>query len=375
MSIIGIDIGGTKTFLAKMSVKKESDQSYHLEVKATSTIPTTKASGNEFYQNLAQQIKHFAGPEIAVIEQIVISQPGLFQKDQSIAANTAVNLFTPPDCHQDIYPEKLFQRALHENNINIQRSFFCNDAIAGFSFVLHQLPPKLLKGYSNKCIIYLCPGTGLGGGIAFINPDKSFKIVTDGHISQLLIPELPEVLKLKFIIRGKTWTIPFPTDLNYQAESLISGNAILEFTQNIDTYLTEKGQSPIFTPLFTPNTLPTSANIAQLVDKNERAKKVFNQVLDYVGQFEAQLCKTIYEGNIKKSFQHLEWKDEDKQLIKGSTFFIDAGDLKKTSSGRKIIKARNNWLKNNGVDYFTFHQPDSLTAVDAVKGAFFLSKV
>jgi len=260
---------------------------------------------------------------------------------------------------------------------------------------LHQLSPKLLKGYSNECIIYLCPGTGLGGGIAFIKPDKSFKIITDGHISQLLIPELPEVIKLKFIIRGKNWIIPYKTDLNYQAESLISGNAILALIKNIDTYLIKKELEPIFSPLFPSNTLLSVSDIAQLIDnyvsdfdkrsfevtsteelkKIKEAKKVFNQILDYVGQFEAQLCKAIFDGHLKKSFHHLEWEQEDKQLIKSSTFFIDAGDLKKTRSGQQIIKARNKWLKNNSIDYFTFYQPDSPTPVDAIKGAYFLSKV
>ena len=126
MSIIGIDIGGTKTFLAKISIREKPSQAHPIEVEDTSTIPTIKTSGTEFYQNLAKQIKHFARQKIT---EIVISQPGLFQKDQSIAANTAVNLFSPPDCHQDIYPKRLLKKALSDNSISIKSSFFCNDAI------------------------------------------------------------------------------------------------------------------------------------------------------------------------------------------------------------------------------------------------------
>lgn len=64
--------------------------------------------------------------------------------------------------------------------------FLINDALAQFAGGVVQLG---LDRFKNKKVVYLGPGTGLGGGVAWVSPTGTIAFHTDGHFFDLIVPD------------------------------------------------------------------------------------------------------------------------------------------------------------------------------------------
>lgn len=64
--------------------------------------------------------------------------------------------------------------------------FLINDALAQFAGGVLQLG---IDRFKNKKVVYLGPGTGLGGGVAWVSPTGTIGFHTDGHFFDVMVPD------------------------------------------------------------------------------------------------------------------------------------------------------------------------------------------
>ncbi len=156
-----------------------------------------------------------------------------------------------------------------------------NDAVVQMVAGIEQLlgdemaRPKLL----GRKVAYVGPGTGLGGGFATVGDDGEIRMMTDGHICDLLIGD------------GQGGRIG--------AEWLLSGTA----------FERRSGVSP----------KEVNASPALL-------KKHLSDIHDQ-GLFLGEVMVAIWQGHMEKSLPDTQWSPDDAALVKGTTVFLLGGSF------------------------------------------------
>ncbi len=380
MIIISSDIGGTKTLITKYEVTdcNQINSSFSTNLLEKIQFPTQKMGAHDFYTHLFSHIKEIQKTDN--IAKICIAQPGMFLEDGTIAANSAVHIFKKPDQSSKINALQVINRVRSELKMNLDVPIYiCNDAIAQFRNNLHHIPKELLNRHKNESVVYINPGTGLGGGVAFINNELHFDMITDGHISQLQLPHLAkETLALPLQQGSNSPVIDYSLNPYAPAESLISGNALTQMAEAIDAYFKEKNEPLLFQSQLTDAQAPTPANISKLISSSQnkesknKIKATYHHLLRLVGTYFAELCITLHQRELTKHESHVPWSTKHTKLIKDCQFFIDAGDFLKTESGALIIESRNEYLQQHGFKQFDFYTPESEGALGATLGAIML---
>lgn len=375
-NIIALDIGGSKTLVAKFKhapgpVSRPTDIP---EICQKNQFKTIKTAAFEFYSRVADQIQEVNKNE--PIDLLCIAQPGLINQAGLISPATAAHLFTSPEAENVVNPQQILTNVwASRNESRPHATYFFNDAIAQFRAILNEFPQAERTRQIGKCIIYINPGTGLGGGVALINADESIEMITDGHISQLLLPKTPATVHFDICYAGHPFSIPYQTNLFTQAESLISGLAIAQLAIAVDTFHQRNNMQPIFTPLLPKGSLLTAKAISQGIEKclpgarTGVANAVMGQILSFVGQKYGELCLAMHQGRLSKTFQQYQWSTNQIAQIQGCTAFVDGGDLLKTPFGQQILSARQAWLNKKNHTQFIFHLPTFQGADAGVTGA------
>lgn len=189
--IIGCDIGGTKVHLGAVALAPGAGADRILLARQ---IPTPKVPPAQFYDHVASAIR---GVRDELTRQgrpprpvVAVAHPGRFLPDGRLARGTTPNLGRQPNEFDGAAPARELE---HRLGLPVVAE---NDAVAQMRFGLRELlrdpaaGPRLL----GETIVYLGPGTGMGGGVARVGADGTVTPVTDGHLFDLHLPGYGEDL-------------------------------------------------------------------------------------------------------------------------------------------------------------------------------------
>ena len=238
---------------------------------------------------------------------VAMAHPGRFLPDGSLARGTTPNLGTIPNQFDGAHPAQELSRRLHVPVIAE------NDAIAQMRFGLDLLlrdsavRPHLL----NQTVVYLGPGTGMGGGVAQVSAEGAVQAVTDGHLFDLQVVGYQ--------------------DGTLTTEELFTGPAIARSVREANQSLTtpidpaRAGQLDII--LASPQAAPEHRAVAL------RVAATYGEIL-------ARMIETIHAGRIVKVRLEMTpegqcrryvdepdraWTEADRRLVQGAKRFILGG--------------------------------------------------
>lgn len=182
--VIGVDIGGTKIQAGAIEVNLNGTSD---RVVITEEIPTPRVTSVVFYGALAELIRKVredaAQVGCVILPLVAVAHPGRFLQNGTLARSTTPNLGTSPDQFDGLHPAHELERRLDV------RVIAENDAIAQMRFGLDlllrdpQIRPQLLR----QTVVYLGPGTGMGGGVAQVDQEGTVRPVTDGHFFDMQV--------------------------------------------------------------------------------------------------------------------------------------------------------------------------------------------
>ena len=190
LAIVAVDIGGTKTTAGAVAEAglRAQDEAV-LRVSATRQIATPRVRPSSFYDAIAALVRQVRADAeragLAVLPLIGVAHPGRFLPDGSLARGTTPNLGELPGAFDGIHPAQELSRRLDGADVVAE-----NDAIAQMRFGVHALlqDAALRPHLANETVVYLGPGTGLGGGVARVAADGTVTPATDGQFFDLQLP-------------------------------------------------------------------------------------------------------------------------------------------------------------------------------------------
>ena len=205
-------------------------------------------------------------------------------------------------------------RPAHELERRLSMRVFAeNDAVAQMRFGLEVVlgDPLLRRLLVGRTVVYLGPGTGMGGGVAVIGPDGTVGAKTDGHLFDLLV-----------LAHG---------DGTLTAEELFTGPAIARAVAQANAGLAVPIQ-------------PASAGgldeILQSPAGPPEQRACAQRIAGEFGERLAGLIETIHAGTIRKArverrpdgspVRHLDepdraWPPADQALVRGCDRFLLGG--------------------------------------------------
>lgn len=183
--VIGVDIGGTKIKVA--AVELAPDGADH-RLLIADEVPTPRTTPPVFYDRIADRIRTVrssaqeAGHDVQPV--VSVAHPGRFLPDGTLARATTPNIGTAPGQFDGVNPSAELRRRLH---LEVLAE---NDAISQMRYGLAALlrDPSMRPHLVGETVVYLGPGTGMGGGVARIGRTGTVTPVTDGHLFDMQVP-------------------------------------------------------------------------------------------------------------------------------------------------------------------------------------------
>ena len=266
--VIGVDVGGTKIKAGLIAF--DSDGTVRHLVRAEQ-IPTPHLEPSSFYDQLAsviQRLRATADREgMALAPVAAVAQPGRFLPDGTLARGTTPNLGTAPGQFDGLSPTRELERRLGMMVVAE------NDAVAQMRFGLDCLlrDPAVRPRLVRRLVVYLGPGTGMGGGVARIHGEGQVTPVTDGHLFDLRVANYG--------------------DGQQTAEELFTGPAIARAVEEANRQLARPIQ-------------PASGGSLDLIltarDSPAEHRAVATRLADQFGVILACLIELIHAGRIVK---------------------------------------------------------------------------
>jgi predicted NBD/HSP70 family sugar kinase len=322
-AVLAIDIGGSKIAFGSIVLNDGILTNQFLFSDEVSTPKGKDAIGNEVSKIITTCFKRIQDLAYQPHSCVGIGSPGRFiGVDQLILApKSAVNLGISPDEFNGVNLNELFLSYL-PSDMKI-RLIVKNDAIAQFSGGLSSLLQNqyFRKLMLNQKIAYLGPGTGLGGGIAQVDPHGHFTFHTDGHLSNVRIEdeELGSV----------------------RAEDVCCGNAFLSWT-GIST---------------------------KDVNNNPKLIEEYTPQLKRIGRNLAKVMIQLYTGDIHIIVPDNGWSKNDIDFVKGLELFLIGGSLgTKGAISIIILKETQRYLNAHHYDNIQVFQIPKIENA-ALKGA------
>lgn len=183
--VIGVDIGGTKIKAGAIEVGPAGIDN---RVVVSHEIATPRLTPAPFYDAVADLVRLVRAEAVqahcALLPLVALAHPGRLLCDGTLARGTTPNLGTAPDQFDGLHPAQELERRVSG------QVFAENDAVAQMRFGLDVLlrdqttRPHLL----GQIVVYLGPGTGMGGGVARVSHQGEVTTVTDGHFFDLQVP-------------------------------------------------------------------------------------------------------------------------------------------------------------------------------------------
>ncbi len=311
--VIAVDIGGTTIKAAAVPVEPPGQARGGI-LFGEARIPTPRTAPPSFYATVAALIERvWAGAQrrCAVLPLVAVAHPGRFLPDGTLAPGTTPNLGPSPNVFDGLDPAQEVRRRLRRS-VDVYAE---NDAIAQMRFGLVALlrDPAIRPRLLGETLVYLGPGTGMGGGVARIGRDGGTTLVTDGHFFDLQVPGYE--------------------DGHWTAEELFTGPAIAR--------LIEQTNRRLASPIRPAKAERLAALLARSTDRSERATRA-RRIADRKGDILALLIETIHRGRITKVrleraaggrlIRHVDeadraWSARDKAAVRGARRFLLGGSV------------------------------------------------
>lgn len=284
--VIGVDVGGTTIKAGAAAVTRRvpqvtadirevsaairtPDLRLSASLVVTEQIATPRVSPPAFYDRVAELIHHVverAGQRRELVA-VGVAHPGRFLSDGRLARGTTPNLGGRPGEFDGVCPaEELHRRVAVP-------VFAENDAVAQMRFGLEVLlrDPTARPALLGRTVIYLGPGTGMGGGVARVGRKGAVRAITDGHLFDLQVPGY--------------------ADGALTAEELFTGPAMARHVREAN-----RGLSVPIEPA-------TAEQVSRLLASDEASPEhrlAAQRIADRHGELLARLIQTIHAGRIVK---------------------------------------------------------------------------
>ena len=334
-TVIGVDIGGTKI---KAGAVRVEPGEVGTTVVASQEITTPRAEPAAFYDavaRLVEQVRASAeGGGFAVLPLVAVAHPGRFLHEGLLARGTTPNLGTAPGQFDGRIPAQELTRRLS------MPVFAENDAVAqmrfGIDALLHDAAVR--SHLLGQTVVYLGPGTGMGGGVARIDCAGQVTVMTDGHLFDLRLPGVG--------------------DGTLTAEEVFTGPAIAEEVTRRNRRLS----GPI-----EPPTAPRIDEILRSPEPQASAEQQTEaaQLADAYGDLLALLIATVHSGRIVKvrletasdgaRLRHIDepdraWSAADRAAVGGARVFLLGGSVGCSSGlGRRMQHRALETLRQRGL--------------------------
>lgn len=312
--VIGVDIGGTKIKAAAVIQNPKStiqNLPGACSVVADDEVPTPRAAPPAFYDEVAALIRRVAAGAQAQgchVEPIVsIAHPGRFLPDGTLARATTPNIGATPGQFDGLHPADELRRRL-QMHVLVE-----NDAISQMRFGLAALlrDPSTRSHLLGQVVVYLGPGTGMGGGVARVGADGSVTPVTDGHLFDMQVPGI--------------------RDGSLTAEELFTGPAIAKRVA---------GANEMLSPPIEPARAGRLDEILCGAAAPAAHRQVAERIADQQGHILAAIIQALHEGRVTKVRlesisdgsvrRHVDepdraWSTADRALVRGVRRFLFGG--------------------------------------------------
>ena len=306
--VIGVDIGGTKIKAGAVSLRTGNTAA---RIIASRHIATPRATPAAFYDAIAALV-HEVRAGVAETHQrllplVAVAHPGRFLPDGRLARGTTPNLGTSPGQFDGLRPAHELEQRLGcpvtaENDAVAQMRF-------GVDVLLHD--PSIRPQLLGQMVVYLGPGTGMGGGVARVSAAGEVTAITDGHLFDLQVPGIG--------------------DGTLTAEELFTGPAIARRVAEENTRLSR------------PIDPPRGGRLDEILAEPEAPaehRAVAERIAEEFGGILAALIRAIHAGTITKvrvertpdgrALRHVDepdraWSVADTEAVRGVRRFIFGG--------------------------------------------------
>ena len=351
--VIGVDIGGTKI---KAGAVEMGPGHVSARVVVSKEIATPRMPPAAFYDAVAALVRDVRTKAEAagrvILPLVAVAHPGRFLSDGVLARGTTPNLGRAPGefdgwCPARELGHRLSGTVIAENDAVAQMRFGV-DALLGDSAIR----PHLL----GETLVYLGPGTGMGGGVARVSSRGEVTIVTDGHFFDMQLPGYG----------GGT----------LRAEEVFTGPAIARDIERRNTRLS----SPI-----EPATAGEIDRLLMSSEGSAEHRAEAGRIADAHGEILACLMTAIHAGQITKVrletardghvVRHLDepdraWSANDRALVRGASRFILGGSVGCSAGlGGRLRRRALEVLRQRGLDKITIFQIPVVSADAGLLGA------
>lgn len=308
--LVGVDIGGTKTKAAVVETNLEKTNS---RVLLEEEVPTPKLSPRDFYDSLAaliQRIRRQLDPNGPLLLPLAaIAHPGRFLPDGTLARGTTPNIGIHPHEFDGINPALEMEKRL--GGFVVAE----NDAVAQMRFGLHLMlsDSAIRVQLIGETVVYLGPGTGMGGGVACIDRQGNVTPITDGHLFDMQVEGVG--------------------DGTLTAEEIFTGPAIARDVVKANAALAK------------PVTPPRGGSLDEILlspGSSAEHRAVAQKLAEKYGEILAHVITTVYSGKIVKVrlealpdgkiLRHRDepdraWSLQDQEAVRGAKRFLFGGFL------------------------------------------------
>ncbi len=341
--VIGVDIGGTKI---KAGAVEVGPSGLVTRLIASQEIATPCAVPAVLYDVVAALVRDVRAKAERtghrVLPLVAVAHPGRFLSDGRLARGTTPNLGAAPGEFDGLHPaQQLSQRLLATVIAE-------NDAVAQMRFGVDVLlgEPAVRPHLLGQTVVYLGPGTGMGGGVAQVSLQGEVTTVTDGHFFDLQIPGFGDgTLTAEELLTGPAIARDIARRNAHRSSPILPATA-----EQLDRLLADPERSrahgaPRAEPVV-PSDPPVGRNPERAhgrrpwCESKDRAEA--ERMADAHGDILALLIETIHSGTIVKVrleptrdghlLRHPDepdraWTAEDRAAVRGARRFLLGGSV------------------------------------------------
>ena len=348
MSVFGCDIGGTKIKAAAVALPASPE--HDPRVIRAIQIPTPRLAPSALYDHIAALLRRLNDASIRPIA--AVAHPGRFLADGTVARGTVPNLGERPDQFDGVNPSRELSSRLGMTVIAE------NDAISQMRFAPQSLlrDPAVRARLLGRTVVYLGPGTGMGGGVARVDATGGVTPITDGHLFDLQISTYG--------------------DGTLTAEELLTGPAIarrvMAANARLDPPIEPATGERVRDLLTDSQALPTHRQAAE-------------EIVKETGEMLGQVIATVHAGHIVKVrletqaggriVRHVDepdraWPPDDQAEVRGASRFVFGGSVGVNPVlGSALRRCALAWLQREGLHGIDIIQSPVPSADAGVLGA------
>lgn len=320
--VTGVDIGGTKVKVGAIEVigGRVSDH-----VVASRQMPTARVRPAPFYDAVAALIRtvweDVSPLGWSVLPLIGVAHPGRLLADGTLARGTTPNLGAVAEDFDGLHPAQELSARLSA------RVCASNDAVAQMRYGLERLlrDPALRPCVVGRTVVYLGPGTGMGGGVALVGAQGEVDVATDGQLFDLQVQTYGDGTRI--------------------AEELFTGPAVARLIGEANRHL-----DPPIDP-------PTPERLGELLSSGPEPLALHvaaaRRIAQAQGEVLAAIIRQIHGGRIIKVrldpqpdgavVRHVDepdraWPSADQAAVRGAERFLFGGSIGASPTLGRLIR-------------------------------------